>query len=50
MVLITPLKTDTNLDDINGEDDLTTPLLKMLHTVHDPSLVLPMEFYLPTID
>jgi hypothetical protein len=35
MVLITPLKTDTNLDDINGDgvDDLTTPL-KMLHTVH----------------
>jgi hypothetical protein len=34
MVLITPLKTDT-LDDINGDgvDDLTTPLLKMLHTV-----------------
>jgi hypothetical protein len=32
---ITPLKTDINLDDINGDgvDDLTTPLLKMLHTV-----------------
>jgi hypothetical protein len=34
MVLITPLK-NFNLDDINGDgvDDLTTPLLKMLHTV-----------------
>jgi hypothetical protein len=41
-----------NLDDINGDgvDDLTTPLLKMLHTVHLTFISLPMEFYLPTID
>jgi hypothetical protein len=34
MVLITP-SGGFNLDDINGDgvDDLTTPLLKMLHTV-----------------
>jgi hypothetical protein len=39
---------------INGDgvDDLTTPLLKMLHTVLHLTQVygLPMEFYLPTID
>jgi hypothetical protein len=31
-----------NLDDINGDgvDDLTTPLLKMLHAAFDPSLLV----------
>jgi hypothetical protein len=34
MVLITSEDGYFNLDDINGDvDDLTTPLLKMLHTV-----------------